>query len=631
MQTLTCNKCTHRWDSAARAGTSIRCPACRHARRVPTTPGAGIDPPPVRGPRPVRPDSDRIPRRPRSDAVRSLAPAVGIDQVAGRVGRLWLPGLAQNHAILAVNGAGKTRLITDVILPLAPAERVLIVDVKGDDPSWSADVSDALPIDRVTPGFGRDRDGGGPQGLHYRLVVDLADLPAAKRAVKEALQIVADEGHTVIVCDEVRAITDREQLACGRYLSDLLLRGRSRNVSTILAAQDTVWLDSSVRSQRAFTWLGALTDDPVLKRAAGLVGLPPRQIAGLREIARREWLYVDREDGGIRALTATGPPGPAALAAGDWSGEAVWDAAAGFALAPLPGAVCDHCGGPMSRTVRGTMHGCPACRVLVQPRRVRERSQRAATARRSATVAIPDPGPTLAVRLNEAAARAVLVADLRAARDALMAPGDPGAAHLAVDRAELVGRLELLAAEARSPAGDEAEIRAVWGDHLARYNSLLDALTADARHRDRGNGRAPITAYVVDEDQDQGDDEDQDPLPAPRRREVVWPTVAGYIAAIPAYASAAAIAATPYAPTLPAGAAGLLDPYAAARRPSGVAFRPPRDPLGRCEVYVLPDGPCSRAADPYRAFQGHPICAVHHETLRARWPNDCTYNRPQAK
>lgn len=229
-----------------------------------------------------------------------VIPEIPIPIVQSRVNRLWRPDTAAHHLILAMNGAGKTRLITDTLLPLAERERVLILDVKGNDPSWAGV---AREVRDIRPGFGTAREGGGPAGLWFRLVLDRANLVDARERCRAALDVVADEGHTVLVIDETRAVADDAELAARALVERIVLTGRSGNTSVILASQDTTWLPTSVRSQWAFGWVGALRDDAVRRDAARILGLPPREaVPTLRRVRKRQWLYVDEEDEGAIAI-----------------------------------------------------------------------------------------------------------------------------------------------------------------------------------------------------------------------------------------------------------------------------------------------------------------------------------------
>lgn len=224
---------------------------------------------------------------------------VDIGRIQARCNRLWDSVSAAHHVIIAENGAGKTYLITRVILPLCALDRVLIIDVKGDDSVWSGY---GEPIERMSRGlFGT---GNGPGGNWYRLVVDvLGDKAGAKRLVAEALDIVLDEGHWVLVVDETRAITDREELGQGQRLENILLRGRSRAAQVIMAAQATEYMIPSTRNQWAFAWVGSIKDDEVIKRTLKILGLPQSHLPELRANPKRRWLYKDGELGGALAWT----------------------------------------------------------------------------------------------------------------------------------------------------------------------------------------------------------------------------------------------------------------------------------------------------------------------------------------
>ena len=228
-------------------------------------------------------------------------PHIPLARVQGRMNHAWRPRVAPHHVIIGENGSGKTGLITRAIMPLCAYDRVLVIDVKGDDPMWE---EYGKPSEQVTPGF--FGQGNGPGRNWYRLVVDMADRQAAKRAVAAALDIALDEGHMILVVDETRAVTDREELNLGAKLEAALLRGRSRGLSAILAAQATEYMVPSLRNQWAIAWLGSLKDDEIIKRALKILGLPQAYLPLVRDIPRRDWLYRDKENPGpIMGITTT--------------------------------------------------------------------------------------------------------------------------------------------------------------------------------------------------------------------------------------------------------------------------------------------------------------------------------------
>lgn len=232
-----------------------------------------------------------------------VIPDQEIALIQARLAATWNYTDAAHHVIIAENGSGKTYLITRAILPLCAFDRVLIIDVKGDDPVWT---EYGTPIDRVTPGMWGT--GGGPCRNWYRLVVDpIGDKAGAKRVVAEALDIVLDEGHYILVIDETRAITDKDELNEGARLEAVLLRGRSRAAQVIMAAQATEYMIPSTRNQWAFAWVGSVKDDDVIKRALKILSMPHTGPGSLlRTIGanpKRRWLYVDQEDAGAMAWT----------------------------------------------------------------------------------------------------------------------------------------------------------------------------------------------------------------------------------------------------------------------------------------------------------------------------------------
>lgn len=213
--------------------------------------------------------------------------------VQGRMHAAWKAGLAPWQVIVGENGSGKTGLITRVIYPLCAHDRVLAIDVKGDDPMMRGY---GKPVSRVTPGF--HGDGEGPGRNWYRLVVDpVNDKKGARREVGAALDLALTEGHMVLIVDETRAITDNDELALRPALEAAILRGRSRNLSGVMAAQATEYMVPSVRNQWAIAWLGPLKDEHVIRRALEIGTLPRSYAPLIRDMPRRRWLYMDKESG----------------------------------------------------------------------------------------------------------------------------------------------------------------------------------------------------------------------------------------------------------------------------------------------------------------------------------------------
>src|SRR5438067_702965 len=88
---------------------------------------------------PTSPNKPQIPVSSRylenpSDAV---IPHVPWEDVHSRVGDFWIPGDAPHHSIVAQTRGGKSYLIGNGILKHKEHERILIIDVKGDDPTYA--------------------------------------------------------------------------------------------------------------------------------------------------------------------------------------------------------------------------------------------------------------------------------------------------------------------------------------------------------------------------------------------------------------------------------------------------------------------------------------------------------------
>jgi hypothetical protein len=220
--------------------------------------------------------------------------------VGRRVSRLWDPKDAAHHVIMAQSRAGKSHLITRGLLELRPYDRTLILDVKGDDDVWQGY---GRPVEELRPAFGGDGDG--PGGMRYRLVVDMADRPRAREQIRDALEQIGHEGRCIVVIDECRAITDRADqggLGLAGPVESLLMRGGSRAVSVIIAAQDPSYVPATMRTQGAFRWAGHIPNRVVQERVSKMYGFSTADASVLLGIPKRSFLYSD-SDGGL-ALTS---------------------------------------------------------------------------------------------------------------------------------------------------------------------------------------------------------------------------------------------------------------------------------------------------------------------------------------
>jgi hypothetical protein len=225
-------------------------------------------------------------------------PSVPLARVLQRVDAIWAPHDAPHHLIYGMSGSGKTTLIKG-LLGLCDTERVLVIDPKpAADPVWDGQDGDphpwGKPVTTITPMFGYDGEaGGGPRKMWYRLTggPDRAD---TARRFAAALGIVAAEGHTVLVLDDVRETCRQLGLALG--VDSVMNLGRSANVCAILSATETGYV--SGRSQGGMVWVGHTTGLNAAKAGAELLGWRGRERQDTcAAIAPHQWIFSEDQPG----------------------------------------------------------------------------------------------------------------------------------------------------------------------------------------------------------------------------------------------------------------------------------------------------------------------------------------------
>jgi hypothetical protein len=218
-------------------------------------------------------------------------PRIPITSVQARIDRFWNPAeRGVHHVLIGPSGSGKSYLIRHGILPVRPHARVVVIDTKGGtDPVWNG----YTPVAELPAAFGSERDGGGPHGLLYRLVVDPAD---ARRQVRRALDQVRTEAHAVLVVDDLRSVVEGEQIGARSALERVILETRSSGVTALLGSQDASWLPTSVKSQPAVLWIARQRNLKVARELADLSGWGKGLAGPITQIPPRSWIVTDAWD-----------------------------------------------------------------------------------------------------------------------------------------------------------------------------------------------------------------------------------------------------------------------------------------------------------------------------------------------
>lgn len=232
-------------------------------------------------------------------------PRVPWPQLQQSVSDLWKPLDAPHHSILGMNGSGKTYFTRHAIMPLVAWDKLVVIDVKGDDPTLRGcgKAVKELPSSWQVEWTRRSRNRK-PGDLWFRLVVN-PDWQRGREQVREVLERVWKEGRWFVVIDETRYLTDPRipSLGLRPYVEQLWIRGRSRECCVVAMTQAPKWMASSFYDQASFVWIGRVNDEDAQKRLREIGGLSKAHLPVIQSLKKREWLLC--ADGGER-LAITG-------------------------------------------------------------------------------------------------------------------------------------------------------------------------------------------------------------------------------------------------------------------------------------------------------------------------------------
>lgn len=219
-----------------------------------------------------------------------VIPSVTFAVIQGRMIRLWDPFERNPHiAVFGTTGSGKSHLIRYGLLPLRGYSRIVVIDVKDDrDSVWSGY---GKPVTELPRAF--FLTGSKEHPAVWRVIVDRRH---AQDQLRRIFDQIRDEGHCVVVVDEMRSITEREQVGLGSVVENLILEGRGLGVTLIMGSQSTAWAVASLKDQPAVMFVGQSTGDQPLALAK-MAGYGRELAAVIGRIPPRTWLYRDLWDG----------------------------------------------------------------------------------------------------------------------------------------------------------------------------------------------------------------------------------------------------------------------------------------------------------------------------------------------
>ena len=231
-------------------------------------------------------------------------PEAPLSRVLDREDHIWHgdSGGAPHIFMYGATGSAKSSLIKAHLTRLCQQERVLIVEVKRQaDPVYQGPPEDphrfGRPVREICPRFGYEGDdGGGPMGMWYR-IIGAPDRGDTARRIGAALEIVANEGHTILVLDDVK--TTCKSLGLDEQVGEAMSLGRSAGVCCILSTTETSYVAG--RSQGGLIWVGHTGGSiPAAKAGAALLGWRGKEREDFcGTIPRYTWIFSETEAGNM--------------------------------------------------------------------------------------------------------------------------------------------------------------------------------------------------------------------------------------------------------------------------------------------------------------------------------------------
>lgn len=178
--------------------------------------------------------------------------------------------IGQHIAIVGPTGEGKTTFVK----PLLDMRKwCLVLDPKGED-----ETLEKYGFTRITsfPLPRRIRNDIA-EGKPARLIIGGAsDSEAADAALRDlmrqAVQMVREQGGWTIYADEFQVLADRRMFGLDKQIERLLITSRGKKTSVLTAFQAPAWVPRAATRQASFTVLLSTRDEDMIKNVAKTMG-----------------------------------------------------------------------------------------------------------------------------------------------------------------------------------------------------------------------------------------------------------------------------------------------------------------------------------------------------------------------
>lgn len=194
-------------------------------------------------------------------------------------------------------------------MPLIKNEPLLIIDVKGDDPTLEEEggfgetctMLPARPWRQINLWLSGQKE----EESWFRLNV-LEDWNEARNQVQKAIRRATKEGGWTVYIDETRALTDPAppSLRLRPEIEDLWLRKGSRGICVVAATQGPRFVPRSFYDQPQFHFIGQVEDEDSQKRLREIGGFERWHFQQIKTLPKHHFIYTDnQEDKRFRAIT----------------------------------------------------------------------------------------------------------------------------------------------------------------------------------------------------------------------------------------------------------------------------------------------------------------------------------------